>query len=235
MAQISIDEFVERISKLAGVVGNIAEYTVVPSGREMLAEIKARVLKEGKNSDNQKIGDYSTKPIYASKEAFVKKGSFQARGKKGDGANMYNVGDRLIPTPRTKTNSTKANRVRYGAYTVAKPDYTPRKTMYLPNGYKELREVQGLEVAYIDFKYSGQLVKDYQVKPTENAALLGITTGRSAKVYTGLTNRFGDFYQPTVQEQKRALERTTFRIARILRDVLIDGASLDASITVQTV
>jgi hypothetical protein len=225
---MTIQEYTDRLQQLYGLVGTLEEYTLVPAGAEMLAAIKQRVLKQGIGTDGNTIGSYSTKPIYASKNQFVKGGAFQAKGV------TNNIGDRLIPTQRTKTNSRKKNPVKYSAYTIARPDYKPRKSMYLPQGYKELREIQGLNVAYMDLSYSGRMVRDYQMQQVANAVLLGITTDRSSKIYQGLSNRFGEFYQPSTAETKLFFDATAFRLQRLIRGT-IDGVTVTPEITIMPV
>jgi hypothetical protein len=222
---MTVKEYAERLSELYGVVGDITDYTILPAGAEMLREIKRRVTKSGTGTDGNAIGNYSTKPIYVEKEMFIKKGAFKAQGKNG------NIGDRLIPTARTKTNSTTKNPVRYTEYTIAKPNYKPRKTMYLPNGYKELREIQSLQVSYIDLKYSGRMVRDYQLQKQAQTVLLGITTRRSADIYVGLTVRFGEFYQPSQSEIDTYKKRVSFSLNRLVRDT-IQGVSVNPSIEI---
>src|SRR5882672_2519040 len=52
---------------------------LVPPSLKLLATIKNRIQKEGKNSEGGNIGDYSTNPIYVTRDKFVKKSSFKPR------------------------------------------------------------------------------------------------------------------------------------------------------------
>jgi len=231
---MTIEEYTDRLRELGGIIGTVEEYTVVPSAVEMLARIKNRVKNSGIGTAGNDIGSYSTKPIYAGKDKFVKSGAFQARGKlKDGGANVYNVGDRIIPTARTKSNSVRANPTRYGAYTIAKPNYKPRKGMYLPGGYKELREIQSLEVGYMNLSYSGVMMKDYQMLQAGRATLLGMVTSQSANKYIGLTRRLGEFFQPSEQEKEEYFKAVGFRLERLIRNTIVEGSvDLQGSITV---
>lgn len=211
---MEINEYISRLEQLAGVVGTAEQHTIVPSGREMLVAIKARV-RRGVGTNGNKIGSYSTKPMYAGPAQFIKRGAFKAQGKRG------NIGDRLIPTARTRTNSVRANPLKYSTYTIAKPNYKPRKTMYLADGYKELRAIQGLEVGYMDLNYSGNMAKDYQMQQVAREVLLGMV-GRVGQ-YQGLTTRFGAFYPPSASEKAVYFEAVALRTARLFRGVMIDG------------
>lgn len=59
------------------------ERIIVPPANKMLATIKNRIQVDGRASDNQPIGHYSTKPMYAGKEQFDKTSSFKPQGKAG--------------------------------------------------------------------------------------------------------------------------------------------------------
>lgn len=231
---MTIQEYTDRLRELGGIIGTVEEYTVAPSAMEMLARIKNRVKNQGQGTAGNDIGSYSTKPLYVEKDKFVKKGSFQARGKlKEGGANVYNIGDRIIPTARTRSNSRRANPTRYGAYTIAKPNYKPRKSMYLPGGYKELRAIQSLEVGYMNLSYSGVMMKDYQMLQSGKATLLGIVTVDSSKKYLGLTQRFGEFFQPSETEKEEYFKAVGARLERLIRGIVVEGApNLQGSITV---
>lgn len=56
---------------------------IIPAANEYLAETINRIAVEGKNSEGQNIGSYSTKKMYAGKDQFVKKGSFKPGPKPG--------------------------------------------------------------------------------------------------------------------------------------------------------
>lgn len=63
---------------------NILKMAMVPAANELLAETKNRIVLDGKKTDGNLIGHYSTKSMYASKDQFVKKGAFKNVGKTGD-------------------------------------------------------------------------------------------------------------------------------------------------------
>lgn len=222
-------EYSERLTKLYGLVsGDLADVTVAISGAELLKQIKDRVVKQGKGTNENRIGDYSTKPIYVERSQFVKGGAFNPQGKRNFQGNT--IGDVLIPTARLKTNSLKRNPARYKSYTLVKPDYTQRKTMYLSEGYKELRNIQGLPTQFIDLKYSGKMVNDYVMVKSGQKMLLGISTDRSAKIYDGLTERFGGFYIASEKEKQDYIDRTNALLQRLTRNT-IEGYDITATIS----
>lgn len=63
---------------------------VVVAMGELEAEWKDRVFNRGEAADGSDIGQYSTKPAYYSKAAFIRTGAFKPKGKNGGGATFEN-------------------------------------------------------------------------------------------------------------------------------------------------
>lgn len=80
-------EYNERLSQLSNDTANrIREREYFVASNRLLATIKNRIQREGKDSSGGVMPAYSTKPAYFSKDAFVKKGSFKAQGKSAKGS-----------------------------------------------------------------------------------------------------------------------------------------------------
>ena len=190
---MTVQEYTDRLNSLYTLVGgDLADLAILPPATKLLREIKRRVVQDGANTNLEPIGNYSTKPISVTKDQFINKGAF-APTDTVTGVIRYKVGD--------KTRKRKVE----------------KKTMYLRNGYKELRDIQSLQTAFIDLKYSGKMVRAFQLRKGQNEFLMGITTERSAKVYRSLLNRFGQFYQPTQIESKKYIDDVSFLTARLVR------------------
>ena len=84
---------------------------------ELEAEWKDRIFGRGEMSDGSKIGDYSTKPSYFTKDSFIRANAFKPQGKKNKG--NFKNGEQ-------------------------------RKSMYLPGGYSEFRDIQGRENEFVN-------------------------------------------------------------------------------------
>lgn len=233
---ITLEELTVRLEELGGqfVGGSITEVLLSKPASDLLAAIKNRVKNRGEGSNGNSLSAYSTKPIYASQEQFVR-GGFVPQGKNNFKGNT--IGDRLIPTVRLKTNGIKSNLLAYSKYSLVKPNLKERKTMYLKDGYKELRDVQGLPTDITNMSYSGQMMADYQQSNEGNKILLGITTERSAKIYDGQTNGNsrtkgkGQFFQASTGEMANFKEAVDFQTARITRGILQYGETIYANIT----
>jgi len=74
------------------------------------------------------------------------------------------------------------------------------KTMYLPMGYKELRDVQGKPTDNIKANYTGSTMAAYQQVAGNKEVLQGFTTDKSSKIRKGIEAKKGDIYKPTNEE-----------------------------------
>jgi len=91
-----------------------------------------RIFEVGIDGSDTKIGDYSTKESYFTRDQFHKKGAFKPQGK--------------TSKKRKKENG------------------EDRTSMYLPQGYKELRKIQGDESDFVNLSYTRDLRKDFSTK-----------------------------------------------------------------------
>jgi len=239
------EEYNERLTNVYGLVsGNLAEDTILPSAIILLEEIKNRIENEGKNTDGGNIGPYSVKPLYAGQKVFIR-GGFVAQGKNNYDGNT--IGDRIIETNKIlvnrntvhknnnifiagrQTTTSKGNGKKTARFGLVKPNYQERKTMYLKEGYKELRDVQGLRTDITNFKYSGDLLESYQSQLTVQTVLLGLTSELSAKKRAGLEAKKGRVFYASDKEISDYLARVNFSLERITRNTL-QGYSVTAEI-----
>lgn len=231
MASVTIDTIIERMEQLNAsfVNGDLVSLAIEPSAKELLIAIKKRVVGEGKGSDGQQLKSYSRKPFYAQQSQFIK-GGFNPQGK----YNLYGntIGDVLVPTITLKRSRIKSERTRQTRYTLVKPNYKPRKTMYLQEGYKELRDIQGLRTDITNMSYSGVMVSDYLMQRDGENVVLGMASKESANKYLG--NTFGTskkagrglFFQASDSELAKFNEKATFRLRRLTNGILLDGETI---------
>jgi len=195
------EQYNENLTKLYGLVsGDLAKDTIYPAAIELLASIKFRIRELGKNSAGGNIGNYSTKPMYASRSQFVK-GGFKAGGK-----------------------ATHEQRF-FGLKTVK----SANKTMYLAEGYKELRDVQGLRTDIVNLAYRGDLLASYQSQKIGQYVILGFTTELSVLKRGGLEKKYGDVFHATPEEKEKYIAKVNFSMARITRNT-IAGINVTAEI-----
>lgn len=77
---------------------------------------------------------------------------------------------------------------------------SPRKTMYLEQGYRELRSIQGRRVDKININYTGDLLASYQYQKTAQALLLGLNNASQVPKREGLEKRFGAIFYAQREE-----------------------------------
>lgn len=203
---MDLQEYQEKIKALAAAASTIAvESVIIPAANELLAETKNRIILDGKKSDGTLIGSYSNKPGYYGVNAFDKKGSFKPQGKKE--SVVYGISN--VKTKKTKVPK-RATDIINGKKTAVRNQQgfnaEIRKTMYLPGGYKELRNLQGKPIDKTNENYSGQTNLDFQLGQEPNAVVIGFVTERSSKIRKGQeqgTSKMkgkGDIWKPTKEE-----------------------------------
>lgn len=181
-------QYRDKLNVLAEGLNAVTERVYVENSIELLAAIKNRIANEGKNSSGSLIGNYSTKPMYATVDQFAVPSAFKARGKRSVQAITYKVSNRK----KTKTSVSK--------------DFRPTQSMYLPGGYKELRNIQGRRVDIVNLTYRGDLLNNgYQMQSVENAILLGFISERFKIIRQGLEKRFGggEIFHATSEEMEQ--------------------------------
>lgn len=222
-------EYSDNLTELYGLVSqDLASDTIAVAGAELLAAIKKRIVDTGRTTTETPIGQYSTKPMYAPQSLFIK-GGFKAQGKTG----------KLIPTTVAKA----ASKLTYGnkfipylkerkvsRYSVVTNQNKPHTTMYLENGYKQLRDVQGLRTDIVNLKYRGDLIDSYQMQKTQQSVLLGLTSGKEALKREGLEGRFGEIFYASQQETEQYISRANYLLNRITRNT-IQGYNVEATIS----
>lgn len=160
------------------------EVGVVQAMTELEAEWKDRVFGRGENADGEPIGQYSTKPAYYTRAAFIRTAAFKPQGKNGGGRTFGNGKD--------------------------------RKSMYLPGGYSELRDIQGRTTEVVNLKYGGSLERAFRVYKFGSESLFGNADAAEHQKVIGNEERFGDW--ASLQEAEK----------QYLRDALTEQAVIIA-------
>lgn len=171
------------------------ESVFVPAANELLANVKNRVVRDGKNSDNAQIGNYSTTAIYVEPSQFINKGAFKPQGKNTVGAR--------------------------GKKRTVKPNGQQRKTMYLPNGYKELRDIQGRESDKVNLFYRGDLMLSYVQQNEPTYILQGLDKESESKKLEGLQKRFGEGLLKPSQEELAEYQKNVIEGVKQIQSALL--------------
>ncbi len=156
--------------KITSKIKNLdAAKLIFPAAQNALDSMRERIFGAGIGGDGAKIGSYSTKEMYASKSQFKRSSSFRPQG---------------------KASKTTTGRRKPGSGVFANGN--PRKSMYLSQGYKELRAIQGMESGYVNLHYSGFLFTDFTKLTTEeDSVVLKLSKGANVKKFDALTKKYG--------------------------------------------
>jgi hypothetical protein len=185
---MNLPEYIDRLRQLGNTEADksIREEAYIRGGNEFLANIKNRIQREGKDSSGAKMPEYSTKPAYYPKDAFVKKSSFKGKGK--DSVGKFKNG-------------------------------SDRKSMYMANGYKQLRETQGMPTNIRTINYAGDLMLSYVIGTEESAIVLGFNQDKQSKkrkgleernggkIFSGTDNEFQVFNNKIIQNEREIVQR----------------------------
>lgn len=128
--------------------------------------------------DEGKGGDNAQIGNYSTEPAYYTKKQFNGSGFK--------------PQGKTEKGSKKKNG-------------TDRMSMYLPGGYKELRQIQGYETAFVNLTYSAKLRKEFATKLAieGDSVVLRLRDKLNKDKVDGLTEKYGsETFKHTTEERK---------------------------------
>lgn len=198
--------FADLSARLQEIADNLdsqaVDVAVVQSMTELLGDFKQRVFVDGLNSKNSKLGTYSTEPSYYTKDQFVRKSAFKPQGKDPDENSKTGV----IRTTTAVFDINTRKKKRVAVKKTSGGGMTERTSMYLKQGYKELRQIQERPTAYVNLDYSSSLNKAYRIFKFGNAVLMGQNDAMEHKKIEGLTAKYGDFQTLTQEEKTRYAE-----------------------------
>lgn len=173
----TIQDLIERINGMAAKSMEAAEESIIiPAASAMTANIINRNANRGENSDGSKRDGYSTKPIYANRDKFVRKSSFVPQGKTGRG-NFKNGNE--------------------------------RKSMELPGGYKQLREIQGRRTDIKNYDYTGDTLNAFGFGKNNLGIAIGFRNERAAIIRKALEEKNGAAFPPSEQEKQEYIQEVT--------------------------
>lgn len=74
------------------------------------------------------------------------------------------------------------------------------KSMYIPDGYKGLRDIQGRPTDKMNYDYSGDTLAAYQMEANNKEVLLGLINQRAADIRKHLEQKRGKAFTATSEE-----------------------------------
>ena len=128
--------------------------------------------------------------LYAAPEVMRR---VQKEGEKSDGSQIGQYGKRVIPSAFGKAQSF-ASKKRL-------------KTLSSTDSYKQLRQKLGLQTAFIDFTFSGDMWKSWLPVPISNTAYgVTFTSPEQLKIANSLESRFGTTFELSDEELAQSLQ-----------------------------
>jgi hypothetical protein len=172
---------------------NIVKEVTFPVATVMADKMRQRVFQRGIDGNDSKIGSYSTTPMYATKATF-KGGGFSPQGK----------------------NAKKTSSGKLAKGSKNKSGGEVRKSMYLPGGYKQLRQVQGMETSFVNLQYTGLLFTDFsKLVVTGTEVDLKVGTKESADKIQWLSDKYGkETFKHTKSEREFFKQEVTKKLTK---------------------
>lgn len=178
---MSVEEYQERLRQVIQQAGQSSvELILVPAANALLANIKNRISREGRATNDGNIGMYSQRPAYFSKKAFNKKAAFKPQGKTGfTGEKIVSENKYKVVKVKLKDGRTIEKIVSEKKYKVVK--HVP-KSMYLAQGYFQFRGIQGLDNSKVNLFYTGDLMASYVLQVSGQSVFLGFDKESKARL-----------------------------------------------------
>jgi len=177
----------------------------------MEAALKRRIFQDGQASRGTLIG---TK--YSSNEGYFTRDYFTAR----QSAFVPTAKETLV---KETTRVGKNSGISIRSVKVSKKDTSKinPKTMYVRDGYKGVRELQGRQTQKVDLKLSGSLEQNITNVRSGNKTLLVIKSQTEVKKSEDLEAIYKKpIFAPSYNEQKAAEDAMSKEVAKILTELL---------------
>lgn len=192
---MNLEQYIAQLREIAQTLQNSAllnERVTIVAAKTVEAFFKRRIFVKGLDAQEKKIGDYSTKPLYINPKAKTLIG-VSKRGLKAQGKDGKD----------TFKNGKK------------------KKTAYLADGYKELREKTGRQSKAVDLNLSGAGFNSIQTGKKSERVVLGFTNKERQKILEGNERRFKkQIFSLSANERNEYQEAANREIRAIIREIL---------------
>ena len=208
-----LNQLDETLNNLYNAIANQAEEQLVVIGAvAMQVSMLKRIFERGQATSGAGIASkYSSGPTNYEKKDFKKSPSaFQPIGKK----TLTDI----------KTTSKGSKNVLKATIKVAKGTPKPAatlKTMYLPGGYKMLRQVQGLQTNFVDLHVSGSLMQSIRIVTVDKKVQIRIVGTDGVIKSENIEKLYDkDIFTPSAKDNQAAENAISDEIALILQKSL---------------
>lgn len=160
------------------------------AANEVIADYKERIFVFGEDSNNNQIGTYSTNPFYINPLTLIGVAADDVKPLEGK------TGKKVFASGKKHV------------------------TKYLPQGYKQLRELTDRGSQKVDLNFSGSMFLSIKIENDGLNAVIRFTDDRSAQIMEAQEIRFGKtISEPTELERKKGAETASNEL-RIILDEL---------------
>lgn len=204
-------------NELQGVFDAIAEQRAAEitifAASQLSMSIQERIFDSGKDSGDSGIANsYSTKPMYANREQVG--GGFKPIGKGFKTESSIKKGKSGVEKLRITIKSK-------GGKSPRKDTKKDRKTMYLSQGYKQLRQLKGRQVGFVDLRLTGSLRASFRTFQQGDKAIVAILSPKEVGKADGLEERYGKkIFTPSKEDEQVANDAIAERVAKIFSELL---------------
>lgn len=216
----TLDDLDKKLQQLEDNLISEAPRIVLQYASDFTALAVQKLQKEGVPG-----AQYSTKPMLATQNMFNRKSAFKPdvigvslgrdeNGKLIKGGSRTNKG-----TVRKKGTEKRYRWVRFPGASKAVP------VMELEEGYKELRELNGLQTAHVDFTFTGRMVQNIGVVSNRQEglkflAVIGASDDENKKKMQGLFKRFGEYLFVQEEVGARLKQDAVIKFGNIVKSTL---------------
>lgn len=196
----------------------IAQRVNAVAGNLLLGTVKKRIFLQGLNTNMSPIGTYSTKPYYQPLNSRVLVAL--PKGSKNK-PKLVGRGDFVTP----KDNKVRARRL--------KPTFlngNKRKSMYMPNGYKEFRELVGrqggnvkgsISTTGVNLNLTGSLSRGYTMAIYDDKIVLGFPNQELRHIASGLEKKYGsNIFAASNKEIEIFTRHANIEVERIINEII---------------
>lgn len=195
---MTLDAFIEKTEVLEKTLLNAMPAISDEVALNALALIKNRIVDKGEG-----IGaSYSTKPMLATKDQFVVKSAFKQTKVEETRFHRDETGKRKSKGKHEKKVVKVGLWIKFPGASKAVP------VMELPQGYKQFREIQGREGAFVNLSLTGKMWQGVTIVARLQNELRFITTiggsNKEAQDKLGwMTDKYGPFLKTLPEENEK--------------------------------
>jgi hypothetical protein len=205
---------------------------ILKEGPRIAQELAVNALALSKNriqTEGVKGRQYSTREMLATESMFNRKKGFKPT--EIESTEIGRIGKRkFVPggfrQPTTgKVDQRGANRKKRWLWIKFPKAKKAVPVMVLPGGYKQLRQLNGLQTGFVDLTFSGRMFQNIKLLEPKSKGLtflafIGATNLENQQKFFGLSRKYGRFMDPESDEINVLTQIQANRIGDIIKRVL---------------